>query len=325
MFVDLSNALSDTGIEINTICRSGSEAAQMLKKNGKLSVQEIPVLGSWDFLAQFRIKRLVDFIRPDIIHCHMARAAHLAGKACRHRNIPLVANLHNYIDLKYYRHITHFIAATPDQKDYLLQNNIKDNLISVIPHFTALNPVTEINRRQNRPPILIAYGRMAHVKGFDVLIEACRVIQDSGKDFKLYLGGDGPESKNLEILARRLNLQHRIDFCGWINDVEKFLASGDIYVLPSRSEAFGLTILEAMSSGKPIVTTKTRGPTQILDDKIAYLAETEDADDLASKILFAISNEQDRYQKAENGLKKFKGEYDKNVVMKKFLSMYESL
>lgn len=104
-------------------------------------------------------------------------------------------------------------------------------------------------------PTIFALGRHVHYKGFDVLLAALRTVPAL-----LWLGGSGPLTAELQVLARSLGIQDRVVFAGRIDEAElpAYYAACDVFALPSvnRAEAFGLVQLEAMWFGKAVVSTR---------------------------------------------------------------------
>ena len=113
------------------------------------------------------------------------------------------------------------------------------------------------------------------------------MLHDRGLSAKIILGGDGPEKSALEKLAADLDINDSVTFSGWVDDVPDFLAQGPIFVLPSLDEPFGIVVLEAMAQGKIIVSTRSQGPREILDDTTAYLCPTDDPTALADALQLA--------------------------------------
>lgn len=101
-------------------------------------------------------------------------------------------------------------------------------------------------------PFLLGIGRLEHFKGFDVLIEAFSEVKQKFPNFKLVLIGDGQERNKLESLSSRLGLDRSILFLGRLEhkDVLTLLRTCEIFVMPSRREAFGIVNLEAMAAKK---------------------------------------------------------------------------
>ncbi|HXG60970.1 MAG TPA: glycosyltransferase [Planctomycetota bacterium] len=109
------------------------------------------------------------------------------------------------------------------------------------------------------PPLLLFLGRLHPKKGVDLLLQAWREVQDTFPDWRLVIAGPDNDGylATLQALARSLNLQ-RIVFPGPLYGDEKLAAyrEASLYVLPTHSENFGLTVAEALAAGTPVITTK---------------------------------------------------------------------
>ncbi len=104
-------------------------------------------------------------------------------------------------------------------------------------------------------------GRMVEKKGFDLLIKAC----NKSDKFTLIIGGEGPMKKSLVNIAGKNN--KNIKFLGWVNNLDVFFKSIDVFCLPSRIEPFGMVLIEAMARGIPVVSTNCDGPRDIIINK----------------------------------------------------------
>jgi len=121
--------------------------------------------------------------------------------------------------------------------------------------------------------VLISVGRIVGWKGFQLVIESLKEL----KDYSYVLIGDGEYLESLKILAKKENVENRVFFLGLIDNKElpKYLNIGDIFVQPSIGhEAFGITIVEAMASGLPVVASKNGGIVDILtNSNTGYMFE----------------------------------------------------
>lgn len=129
---------------------------------------------------------------------------------------------------------------------------------------------------------LVVVGRLVPNKGVDDFLRA--LVELSGDQARVI--GDGPERSKLELLARDLGIQDRVQFTGSqpYADVIGSMKNAKLIVVPSRQESFGLVALEAMSLGKPVVASHVGGLPEILQGADAFLVEPDDPSALAQAI-----------------------------------------
>ncbi|MGC8605675.1 MAG: glycosyltransferase family 4 protein, partial [Desulfomonilaceae bacterium] len=161
------------------------------------------------------------------------------------------------------------------------------------------------------PPYkLLALGRFDRIKAFHVLIHACKVLQDSGLDFKLILAGDGPQKFKLKYLVYRLGLKDRVDFPGFIpyNLVSDLFCSADVFVMSSAVHRSGdrdglpTVILEALAHRLPVVSTDVCGiPEVIHNGTTGLLVPQNDPESLAKAILEMLRDRDLALNMARNG------------------------
>ena len=322
-FVDLALALARGGHEVQAIVHRKFNSIGFLSGEAGLQVDLISSLGMWDRLALRRLIRTVSEFSPQIMHSHMARAAWAGGKAVPSTGVPLVATTHNYVDLKYYRHVARFVPTTEDQERYLLAEGVEPSRIARIPNFSMLAPVSAPAPIPDRPIRFAAFGRFVPKKGYAVLLEAfAKALADGLGPATLALGGDGPLRRDLEQRSAALGLSEQVRFDGWIDDIGGYLDRADVFVLPSLDEPFGIVMLEAMARGRPIVTTRTQGPSEVLDDKCAYFAEIGDSGTLASALV-RVAAEPDRARaRAAEALGRYRKLYHCDAVVPQILALY---
>jgi glycosyltransferase involved in cell wall biosynthesis len=162
---------------------------------------------------------------------------------------------------------------------------------------TADNPVLDNDFRERTPglpdhrwlidktaPVIVAVGRLAHQKGFDTLIEAFARLPDMRA--RLIIFGEGTLRGELLELAARLGVSMRCDLPGYAHDPMAQVAAADCFVLSSRFEGSPNALVEALSTGTPVVSTHCPyGPQDILEDgAVAPLVPVDDADALARAI-----------------------------------------
>lgn len=133
---------------------------------------------------------------------------------------------------------------------------------------------------------MVTVGRLVKRKGLDNFIRSLSLLSD--KNYRAVIIGEGPERAELHALTRRLGLEHRVEFTGFISESLKcqHLAKADIFVLPSIHEGFGLVYLEAMQWGLPIVAGSVGGQTDFLtDEQTGFLVSPGNPNTLAKSIM----------------------------------------
>jgi glycosyltransferase involved in cell wall biosynthesis len=149
------------------------------------------------------------------------------------------------------------------------------------------------NLQDKKTITLGVIGRMDASKGFDYAIKTIKNLEQisrgSDKRFILKIAGDGKNIGSLKNLVKKLNLESKVEFFGWIENKKEFFDAIDIFLLPSISETFGLVLLEAMKYHKPIIATNADGPKEILRDKIdALLIDLKPLATLSERIAKAV-------------------------------------
>ncbi len=322
IFIDLVKGLAERDIQVQAIMDKRFKQKSQLEHVADVYPFHIRPLFHWDFLAANRLHRAIKEFSPDIVHCHLSRAALMGGSAAGRLSLPAVTTTHNNMKLKYCRKIDRFLVLTENQRSYLTSQGIENSAITKIPNFSNVEPVAEVEKKLD--PVFVAYGRMVPKKGFDDLIHAFSLLKKRNPRIKLLLGGDGAQKDKLHRLTLELGVEQQVHFVGWIDNVREFLSQGTVFVLPSRDEPFGIVLLEAMANGLPIVTTKTGGACEILGDETAYFSEIADPVSLSKAMERALSAPE-CWSKAEAALMLFNARYRKNSVIPRIISYYHEL
>ena len=321
-FLDLVRYLARAGHEVQAICHQHSVCGRAIEGESEVELCKVNLRGPWDVFGVRRIGRLTREFGPEVIHTHLSRGAWLGGNAIGDRGPPLVANLHNYIKLKRYRRVDLFVPTTRRQEAFLRQEGVAEKRIVFIPNFSSMTPVDAVRRPSRGPVRFLSYGRMVQKKGFPDLLRAFAKACRQGTNGRLVLGGDGPERRRIEALARQLGVADRVEFPGWIEEVSNFLSRADVFVLPSHLEPFGIVLLEAMSMGVPIVTTRTEGPMEVLGPDTAFFADIADSDSLATAMQSAAAQPERRTEKAHRALDRYRMTYHDSVVVPRIVNVY---
>jgi glycosyltransferase involved in cell wall biosynthesis len=132
----------------------------------------------------------------------------------------------------------------PNRKIHVIENSVDVDHIRKLP-------------KANHASDLIFAGRLADTKHVDQLISAVAKIRKTYNNILLTVVGDGPERKNLELLANKLKLEKNVLFTGFFenhDDMLRYVKASKMFVLPSSREGFGIVVIEANAAGIPVIT-----------------------------------------------------------------------
>ncbi|MEW6652493.1 MAG: N-acetyl-alpha-D-glucosaminyl L-malate synthase BshA [Bacteroidota bacterium] len=143
---------------------------------------------------------------------------------------------------------------------------------------------------------------------------------------KLVLVGDGPDRSECERLARELDLQKDVIFLGKQDALAEILNAADLFLMPSQSESFGLSALEAMACGKPVVSSSVGGlPELVIHNETGYIAEIGDVERMSRYTIDLLTNEKKYNIFSKNSRSRAVNHFDKNLVLPKYLEYYEKV
>lgn len=221
-----------------------------------------------------------------------------------------------------YRHAHLVVANSTETAETLIRHKIcEDEKI-----ITLSNPIevrSILNGSLSQSPSIVdsnnyicAVGRLAHAKGFDVLITAFSKLSD--QSLELVILGEGELRSDLESLAKLLNVSERVHLPGFVTNPYHVIANSRLFVLSSRWEGFGNVLVEALATGVPIVSTDCPGvPSYILSNgEFGHLVPPDDPDALALGIEKALINPKSNSQSRKDRSMYFDSEH----IAKQYLS-----
>lgn len=176
--------------------------------------------------------------------------------------------------------------------------------------------------------VIVSGGRFTSQKGFEYLIKALPLVKAEINDVVVVLAGSGPQEESLVELSKDLNVDDSVVFIGNVSHdkMPAFLASGDIFVLPSLSESFPNIVLEAMAMEKAIAATKVGVIPEILKDGFAAsLVNPASPQELSKSILNLLSDNSLRKKIGKNARELVEKEYSWDIVASKTLKVYREI
>jgi len=223
-------------------------------------------------------------------------------------------------------------AVSKFLKEKTLTNYQINKEIEVIPNFVDTevytpkeNCVFKSHFAPNGEKVLVHISNFRPVKRVPDVIRIFNLVKQKIPS-KLILAGDGPERSECEKLVRELNLKNDVYFLGKQEAVVDILNAGDLFIMPSQSESFGLSALEAMACGLPTITTSIGGlPELVVHNETGYIAEIGDVERMAKYAIDLLINP-NKYKKfSENARKRAVEHFNKEKIVKQYEDFYERI
>lgn len=169
---------------------------------------------------------------------------------------------------------------------------------------------------------IVSCGRLSPAKGMDIAIDACsRLVQNGYTDIHWWIVGGGPEEAALRAQICALGMESYVTLLGAQSNPYPYIAQADLYVQPSRFEAFGLTILEAQVLALPILSTRTDGSAELISENETGMLCEPDAASIADAVAL-LYREPERRQAFCDALRGHDFEQDNAAILKKLYALF---
>ena len=290
------------------------------------------------------IKQHIKLNNIDVLHCHQYTPYVYGVLAAIGTKTKVIFTEHGrfYPDSSSWKRklinplLNRFTAATTAisaaTKDALVEyENFPAKSIEVV--YNGIAPVTydeqEVTRLKKHYLIadhelcLGTIARLDPIKNHAMMLKAFRQVIDAGIAAKLVIVGDGEERQNIEALIQQLDLNARVILTGYEAKPQALLAMMDIYLLSSLSEGTSMTLLEAMSLGKPCVVTDAGGNGEVIEHNINGLVSPNDHTEqfsAAIKIL-ALSKEK-RLLLGQHAAQIFNQKFTREIMITSYFNLY---
>lgn len=298
----------------------------------------IPYLNSW--------KTIISCISDiNIVHIHVASKGSFLRKSFiidyfNYKKVPVILHLHGGKFREFYyessrmqklriksvfNKASKIIVLTKDWLQFTETLGVLDKTV-IVPNFTSI-PEVDIAPKRIDDFTILFLGRLGKLKGTYDLIKATGILINEKKirNLKLILAGDG-DCEEIREYASNLGISDYINITGWVDSEKKHLLLSlcDIVVLPSYFESFGLSLIEGMSHGKPVIgTTAGSIPNVVINGEDGLLIEAGDVIALSESIMELYENTQLREymgtKARENAIKK----YSEDSVCRKIENVYK--
>jgi len=286
-----------------------------------------------------RIKKIIKEFKPDVVHAHYATSYGLLGQlsgfhplfiSCWGSDVmdfPKKSFVHKFI-LKRILSKADKILATSKTIEKYIHEIIKRNV--VITPFgvnTELFKPMKVKSVFNENDIVIGTIKsLEKVYCIDLLIEAFAKIKNEYKNAKLLIVGEGTQRKKLELCTMDFGITEKeIYFAGKIDHTEipSYHNMIDIFVNISEYESFGVSVIESMACGKPVIVTNTGGLSEIVEnDSLGLKIPIRDVDALASKLQYLLKEKEIRETIGISARKHIQKKYEWNKNVEQMITVY---
>ncbi len=309
-----------------------------------LPVKALKIRSEIDPLAVLRLSVAMKCRKCRLVHFHDAHSLAVGSAAASVAKVPLRVISRrvdfplkkNYLSRKKYRkNIDLIIAISQGVKKVLVKGGINTLKIKVIPSGIDYSPFEDaassdyLRKELSFEPEDFLVGIVAHLadhKGHEYLIEASRILKQKAPRIKMIIVGDGPLQMKLSKKAKEIKVEEMVFFLGFREDIPQILASLDLFVLSSKLEGMGTSIMDAMASSLPVVATRVGGiPEVVVDGETGLLVPPKNPEALAEAILRIYNNRELAEQLGQKGHEVVHAKFSAEAMAAKIIKEYDRL
>ena len=350
---ELGLALARKGHQVHFITYSYPVRLDFLEMNihfHEVHVEEYPLFHyqPYELALSSKMAYVVKTYHIDILHVHYAiphaYAGYMAKQMLKREGIevPMVTTLHGTDITLVGNHPTYKEAVTFSINESDIVTSVSESLkqdtlrlfridkdIKVIPNFTNIKKSKETSSCKRtvmaKPEELIVthISNFRKVKRIDDVVRIFYGIQQK-LPAKLIMVGDGPEREIADQLCKDLGIKSKVLFLGNTSDIDRILCFTDLFLLPSASESFGLSALEAMAAGVPVVSSNTGGLPEVNEEGVSgYLCPIGDVKAMAEKAIY-ILEDKTRLAQFKQNARKVAERFDEDKIVPMYEALYYS-
>ncbi|MRT93425.1 glycosyltransferase [Ancylomarina sp. 16SWW S1-10-2] len=320
---------------------------EFLNLSNKLSIDVLSLgmkKGYPDVRAISRLLRIIKKLKPHVLHAHMIHAVFLAriSKIFSKKFPRLISTAHNIDEgggiRDYFYRYTDFLSSYNTNVSqvgtdlYIEKGLFSKDKTTFVPNGIELpkkkNKLFTIqpSLKNDKPFIFLAIGRYNIQKDYPNLVNAVKFLADkNSRKFQVLIAGDGEGQESIQRLIEIEGLASYFKLLGRRNDIADLICQADSFVMSSAWEGLPISILEAASHGLPVVVTNVGGCSEIIEnDKNGFLVSPRNSEKLAISMQKMMNlSEGDRKQMGAYSIEKIREEYLMDVVVEKWLTLYQ--
>jgi len=352
---ELGKALAKKGHQVHFISYSQPARLEAFVENifyHEVYIPQYPLFqhAPYETALAGKIVEIVKSNHLELLHVHYAiphaSAALLAKLILKeeHISIPVVTTLHGTDITLVGREASYEPVVTWSINQSDAVTAVSDSLVrDTLKHFSVKRPIRMIPNfidfeRFNKKPrqhfkdliapnnerIIVHTSNFRKVKRVEDVVRIFNIIQQK-VPAKLLLIGDGPERSNIEKVCRELQVCNKVTYLGKQEAIEEILSICDLFILPSESESFGLSALEAMACEVPVISSNAGGLPEVnINGKTGFLSDIGNYEEMAQNALSLLSDDNLLIEFRKNALEQAKT-FDLNRVLNQYVDVYEEM
>ena len=349
--LDLARGLRAAGVAVTLACPSPSALEDAARKED-LPTLTIQKRGLLDWAAVGTLARLLKSGDVDIVHAHNGRTALAAAVAVRQAGRGRCVMTQHFLEPNHatqrgpkallsglahhwvVQRMSRVVAISEAVRAAMLaRGEVPGSKITVIPNGIAAPDAGPPERASETrrtlgiaadAPLVVCAARLEAEKDIASLVSAMSRVKSALPAACCLIAGDGSLRPALQQQIQSLGLEAVIQLLGFRPDAPALIAAGDLFVLPSLAEPFGLALLEAMALGKPVIATRAGGPVEIVaEGETGLLVPPSSPDHLAEAVLGLLADPAAGRRLGENGRARFKAKFTMDRMAHATLAVYQ--
>ncbi len=354
---DLATSLSKNDFDVEVIAGGNGLLKEKLERAG-IPVTSLPSMVrdinvKKELLSAIELWKIFRKKKPDIVHLNSSKAGGLGALAARLAFVPrIIFTAHAWafnenrgtiskLVISFLHWCTVFlshrtIAVSDSVKEHVIHMPFIKNKIEVI--HPGLDPFVYKEKKDARALLQKAakvtsnelsdkefwigtVSELHPVKGIPYAIDAVVFLKEEYPDLKFYIIGEGEQRALIEKQLVKRRVESQVHLTGFIDDAKTYLKAFDVFVLPSLSEAFGYSLVEAGLVGIPVVASEVGGIPEVVDGA-GFLVPSKNGRPIADAIKALIESPKEKREKAEALNHRVLTMFDKDTMCAKTLLVY---
>ncbi|TDJ36567.1 MAG: glycosyltransferase family 1 protein [Gammaproteobacteria bacterium] len=337
----LIKGLTGRGVENMLVCPADSDIDRVAR-DAAIPVRNLRCSGDLDFRFAWRLGKLVAREKPDVVHCHSRRGADfLGGQTLALTGVPAVLSRRvDHTESRLlarwrYRPFRKVIAISGHIATVLEDGGMHPDRLATIRSAVDLDSINTLPdcaafRNQFKIDdddfVIAMVAQFIPRKGHRYLFDVIPNLRDSHPNIRVLLFGSGPQEAELHALATRLNLHGTVQFAGFRENLDDFLACIDLLVHPATQEGLGVAMLKAAAAGVPVLAFDTAGSREaVAHGKTGVLVPCEDVATLQKAIAVLIDEPGMRHEFGAAGRQRMQDEFSMDTMVGRHIKLYESV